>query len=190
MKRAYLTAAKRISRIFRQISGRAAKVAPQVLTCAAFNNLIDSIPANADVFNRLEHLHASARYVDNRSYFVATTAKRKIVAAATLMPSAHHPGALAIAQISVDPEYKDERLGTQLVKAIFNHAAAQDIALHATSFEPEGWRCLAPVMARLHRQYPSLRIAYYMCEPEWLTGERPYSLTGDAPCSIKAVFTP
>lgn len=164
--------------------------APRLLACDAFNRAVDQSDLNADVFERLEFLNRAMRHADNRLYVVACTGEGKIIAAATLMPSLHVPGALAIAQISVDPQHKNNGHGRRLLATIFDYAAARNTPLRATTFEPEGWRYLAPVMARLHRQYPNLRIFYADCDPYCLTGEHSYKLVEHGLGGLKALLIP
>jgi N-acetylglutamate synthase-like GNAT family acetyltransferase len=113
--------------------------------------------ANADIFTRLKYMNAGESRKEDHFLVLQRT---KIIAAASLQKSPYEPSVVWIKHISVDEKHQNKGHATQLVRAIFNHAAQSNITLQSSSFTEMGRKYLAGVMQRLHADYPDLKIRY------------------------------
>ncbi len=138
--------------------------------------LVEEIPVNADVFDRLKFLSPAFRPNDEKIHFVLMSPDRKIVAAGSVQVNPQDRSELWMTQVSVDPSYKKQGHGKKILEHIFNFSARGNYVLSPSSFEQEGFDALAHVMTRLHKQYPDLRIKYPAFGEEILTGRDEYTL--------------
>lgn len=136
--------------------------------------LMGEFPENADVFKRLAFLwDDSARH---ETHFLGLSGS-KIVAAGSVKENPYDKSELWLMHISVDPEYKGHGYGKRILSSIFDHAVKSGHILAPSTFEDEGFICLAHVMERLHQEHPTLKMHYSRAIPdEIIDGSRPYTL--------------
>lgn len=122
-------------------------------------SFVDRFPEeNADVFDRLAFLWDDTARTE--THFLVLSGGTKIVAVGSVKAPQSKPSELWLTHVSVDPAYKNQGNGKNILKSIFNYAAKSGKILSPSSFEPEGLKYLAPAMAQLHLQYPDLKIRY------------------------------
>jgi GNAT superfamily N-acetyltransferase len=139
-------------------------------------SFVDRFPENKDVFDRLAYLwDEEAR---REKHFLILEDERKIIAAGSVRNNPKDESELWLTHVSVDPEYKNHGNGTAILRDIFNYAVQTGQMLAPSAFQPEGYLYLAPVMARLHQQFPDLKVIYKEAigGTEPVTGAEPYEL--------------
>ncbi len=157
--------------------------------------LIDASAENADVFDRLAYLWDDMSRWE--THFPVVSDAGKILAAGSVRPNPENEAELWLTHISVDPDYKGQGYGKNILRRIFAYAHDAGYLLAPSSFEKEGLERLAPIMPRLHREFPDLKIRYKTLSGAVVDGSEPYALVhkggflaieraGDAPAVPQA----
>lgn len=136
--------------------------------------LIDEVPANRTVFNRLDYLWDEEARAE--THFLALDENRKILAAGSVRPDPRAPEELWLTHISVDRNHKGQGHGKRILGAIFEYAARSGYTLAPSRFKVEGFNFLAPLMPRFHAANPDLKIRYQTPDRAIIDGHRPYTL--------------
>ncbi len=145
------------------------------MTSEKLKALVHAHRANANVFERLQYMTFQDCQDDTRSHVVVTENK-KIVAAANLQTPENDTERLWILGVSVDRAHRGQKLSNRMLTRVFAYAAEHKKILEPSSFTEQGFRCLAPVMARLHEKHPDLLVRYGSYRTPLLDGHRPYRL--------------
>lgn len=136
--------------------------------------LIDEVPANRNVYIRLDYLWD--REARKETHFLALDDTRKIVAAGSVRPDPNAPDELWLTHISVDRNNKNQGHGKRILGAIFKYAAQNGYTLAPSRFKVEGFSFLAPLMPRFHAANPDLKIRYQTPDRAIVDGHRSYTL--------------
>lgn len=145
----------------------------------AFNALVTRARGNADVFTRLKYLDSSARRDDSQSQFVITDSKDKIIAAASIQRAPNDPARIWILGVSVDAAARGQGHATALLRSIFAHAAKRQLVVEGSTFSDDGLAYLAPMMARIHRDYPEVKACTSRYPADLFDGHAPYRIGKD-----------
>lgn len=156
-----------------------APAAVKLLDRDAFNALVTRARGNADVFTRLKYLDSSARRDDSQSQFVITDKKDTIIAAASIQRAPNDPARIWVLGVSVDPAARGKGHATALLRSIFAHAAEKKLVVEGSTFSSDGQAFLAPLMSRIHADYPDVRACTSRYPAELFDGHRPYSIGKD-----------
>jgi len=117
------------------------------------------------------------------SYFLKLDENDRIVAAAAIRYyeslADYKQPVLWLSQISVRPECRNKKLGTSLLQRIFEHAERGKFALRMTPFETDGEKYLAPIIPRLHRDFPTVKILYESHDTP-IDGTRTYEIINES----------
>lgn len=151
----------------------------RVLDRDGFNRLVAASRRNTDVFDRLKYLDHSARTDATQAQVVITDQRNTIIAAASLQQSPYDQKRLWLLGISVDAQHRNQGHATALLRSAFAHAAARAQTLEVSSFSDDGRSYLAPLIPRLHREFPALTLSTSRYPATVFDGAQPYTLSGD-----------
>ena len=159
--------------------------AVQLLDRDAFNALVSRARGNADVFTRLKYIDSSARRDDSQTQLVITDRKNTIVAAASIQRAPHDASRIWVLGVSVDTAHRGKGYATALLRGVFAHAAERKLVIEGSSFSTEGQAYLAPMMSRIHQEYPDVQACTSRYPAELFDGRAPYTINKDG----RAVLT-
>jgi GNAT superfamily N-acetyltransferase len=86
--------------------------------------------------------------------------------------------ATLFSQVSIHPDFRNRKIASTLLSRVFSEAAEAGKILLVSGSEPDGRRYLARAFLRLHRQHPTLKIAYSP-DSHYVSGDETYTLGFD-----------
>lgn len=109
---------------------------------------------NRDVFQRIKYLHTSEYH---RETHLVILYGKKIVAMAGLQINPYNTNMLWIKHISVDENYRQNGLATQLIKGCFEYAQTHNLILKNSSYSEMGEQYIHKIFDRVKELYPNVK---------------------------------